>query len=153
MFARVLVYFGAFLVAVLATSVLASVSSTQFVLAGLSGIGVDVAVSERLAMTIADFGILPTLTLAVTACFLIGFPVAALAASQTGAGRRTWFLVAGALALIAELLIMRATLGLMPVAGARTLAGLASQGLAGALGGWLFAALTTKVAARGRRDA
>lgn len=150
MFARVLVYFGAFLAAVLATSLLASVISTQFVLAGLTSIGVDVALGDRLAMTFADFGILPTLTLAVAACFLVGFPVAALMASRTAPRREIWFIAAGAAALIAELLIMRATLGLMPVSGARSLAGLASQGMAGAVGGWLFAALTTSFSGQGR---
>lgn len=136
--------FFAWLAAVAATSVLASVFSTQFVLAGLAGLGVEVSAAQRLSMTIADLGILPLMGMAVAACFMIGFSIAVLAARFVGGDRRVWLVAAGASALVVELLIMRATLGLMPIGGARTTAGLLAQGLAGAVGGWLFARLTTR---------
>jgi hypothetical protein len=135
-------YSLAFLVAVLCTSVLASIFSTQFVLAGLQGLGIPIPLADRLSMTVADFGILPVIMIAAGLCFLIGFTLAGFLAAKLGGDRRLWFVVAGASALVAELLIMSATLGLMPIPGARSAGGLMAQGVAGAAGGWVFAELT-----------
>lgn len=153
MFSIIMRYLAAFLAAVLSTSVLASVLSTQFVLALLGDLNIDVSFADRVAMTWADFGILPAMGMAVAACFLIGFPVAGLLASRVGGDRRLWFALAGCSALLVELAIMRSTLGLMPISGARTTAGFIAQGAAGAAGGWLFAALTTGLSQRRRADA
>ncbi len=144
MAATILRTFFAWLAAVIATSVLASILSTQFVLAGLQGLGVEISLAQRFSMTLADFGILPLMGMAVAACFMVGFSVATLAARFVGGDRTLWLVAAGAAALVAELLIMRATLGLMPVSGARTTAGLLAQGVAGGVGGWLFARLTSR---------
>lgn len=138
MFSR---YLLAFLAAVICTSLLGSIVSSQFVMAGLSGLGVDIPVADRLRMTVQDFGILPALSTAVAAAFLPAFVVAGLAGRRFG-GRRAWFTAAGGAALVAELAIMQAVLGLMPVAGARSAAGLGALGVAGALGGLTFALLT-----------
>ncbi len=135
-------YVGAFLLAVFCASLLGSILSTQFVVAALGSIDVGVPLATRLSMTARDFGILPTLVPAVAACFLPGFVVAAICNRFIPGGRFFWFVFAGATALVAELLIMQAALGLMPIAGARTLAGLLSFGLAGAAGGWVFALST-----------
>ncbi len=132
----------AFVAAVLCVSLLGSILSTQFVIAALAGIDVEVALATRLSMTLRDFGILPTLAPALAACLLPGFLVAGLCASFIGGNRLMWFVIAGGTAVVAELLIMQAVLGLMPIAGARTLPGLLSFGLAGAAGGWLFARIT-----------
>ena len=134
----------AFIASVLATAVIGSVFSTQFVIAALGSIDVTVPLDVRLATTFRDFGILPTLVPAVAASFLIGFLVAGICASMLGGSRAFWFALAGAMALVSELLIMQAVLGLMPVAGARTASGLASFAVAGAAGGWLFARLTRR---------
>ncbi len=134
----------AFIAATVTTGVLGSVFSTQFVIAALGSIDVAVPMDVRLATTIRDFGILPTLVPAVVSCFLIGFLVAGLCASKLGGSRTAWLSLAGATALVSELLIMQAVLGLMPVAGARTTTGLASFAVAGATGGWLFARLTQR---------
>ena len=115
--------------------------STQFVIAGLESIDVAVPMRTRLSMTVDDFGILASLAPAVAASFVVAFPVAGLVWPRFRGSRRAWFILAGFLALIVELLIMQAAFDLMPIAGARTHAGLLSQGLAGALGGWLFVAI------------
>ena len=139
----------AFALAATATSVAASVSSTQFVIAALGGIDVGVPLPTRIAMTVTDLGILKTLLPAVIACFLPAFWLAAIAASAVGANRTAWFVLAGGIALLAELLIIQAVLGLMPVAGARTSPGLFMQGVAGAIGGYVFARMTAARAGRG----
>lgn len=136
--------FFAWLASVAATSVLASVFSTQFVLAALQDLGVEITLAQRVSMTLADFGILPLMGMAVAACFLVGFSIAVLAARFAGGDRRYWLVAAGATALVVELLIMRATLGLMPISGARSTAGLFAMGIAGGVGGWLFARLTAR---------
>ena len=140
----------AFLASVLAAAVLGSVFSTQFVIGALGSIDVAVPIDVRLTTTIRDFGILPTLVPAVAACFMIGFLVAGLCAAKLGGSRRIWFALAGGAALVCELLVMEASLGLMPVAGARTHAGLAAFGVAGAAGGWIFARLTERTKAAER---
>jgi hypothetical protein len=134
-------YLIAFLTAVLCTSLLGSVVSSQFVMAGLTELGIEIPFRDRLRMTVQDFGILPALSASVAAAFLPAFIVAGLLGRRFD-GRRAWFTLAGAAALTAELAIMQAVLGLMPVAGARSAAGLVTLGIAGALGGLTFALLT-----------
>ena len=133
---------AAFAVAATATAVLASVFSTQFVISGLVGIGVDVPLATRLVMTVTDLAMLVTLVPAAAACFLPAFALAGFLSRRLGGSRSAWFTLAGATALFAELLIIQAMLELMPIGGARTLAGLAMQAVAGAFGGWIFARLT-----------
>lgn len=137
----------AFLAAVLLTSLLASITSTQFVIASIEGmsvqgVAVEIPIAKRLMMTLADFGILTTLSLVVAVCFLIGFSVAAACLRFIGGRPSTWYILAGAAGLICTFLILAAVLQVSPVAGARTYLGLAMQGIAGACGGWLFAQLT-----------
>jgi len=148
-----LLYVAAFILAVLCTSLLGSVFSTQFVVAALGSIDVDVPLATRLSMTVRDFGILPTLLPAVAACFFFGFLVAGIASWKPGGNRVYWYVVAGATALVTELLIMQAVFGLMPIAGARTNAGLFSFALAGAAGGWVFARVTATKRKVETRDA
>ncbi len=132
----------AFAAAVLLTSVLGSVFSTQFVIAGLEGIDVDVPTAARVEMTVADLGILETYLPAVAACFLPGFLIAGLCANRLGGSRYLWYAAAGFSAFVIELKIIEAALALMPIGGARSLAGLGMQGVAGAVGGLAFAFLT-----------
>ncbi len=146
-------YVLAFVAAVLCTSLLGSVFSTQFVIAALAGIEVDVPLATRLTMTVRDFGILPTLVPAIAACLLPGYVVAGLCARFFGGKHLYWFAFGGATAVIALLLIMQAVLGLMPIAGARTVAGLLSFGFAGGVGGWLFSRMTSHSSKEGIRNA
>lgn len=137
----------AFAAATAATAVLASVFSTQFVIAGLSGIGVEIPLTTRLVMTITDLAILLVLVPAAAACFLPAFALAGYASHRLGGDRQMWFTLAGAAGLCVELIIIEAVLGLMPVGGARTVPGLAMQTVAGAVGGFVFARLTAAPAA------
>ncbi len=146
-------YTAVFAIAVLATSILGSIFSTQFVFAGLQVLGVDIPMADRLSMTMADFGILPLMGILFAICLLVGFLIAGLCAAKIGGSRRAWFVAAGASAVVCELLIMSAQMDLMILAGARTTMGLMAQGLAGGTGGWVFAILTTKPSAVGSKDA
>lgn len=141
---------GAFIAAVVTASILASIFSTQFVIAGLVDIGVSVPLDTRMSMTVKDLNILQTLLAVVAACFLIGFIVAGLTQRGLGGNRQLWYVIAGGSALVATLLVMNAVLQLMPIAGARTIMGLIMQGVAGAIGGWVFAWLTKPKRRRSR---
>lgn len=131
-----------FLVAVVVAAVLASLCSTQFVIAGLAGLGIDIPLPTRLAMTADDLAILQSLLPAIAACWLVAFPVAAFCSRRLGGNRTAWYVAAGGIALIVELMIVKAVLGVTIIAGARSLAGLACQGLSGAVGGYAFARLS-----------
>jgi hypothetical protein len=133
--------------ATLTTSVVGSVFSTQSVISSLQSLDVDVPIATRLSMTVGDFALLPSLAPLVAICFVIGFIVAAICVRRIGGNRTAWHIVAGAVALIATLLIMKAVLLITPIAGTRSLLGLTSFGLAGAIGGWVYAKTTTQARA------
>lgn len=131
----------AFLAAVLVTAAVAAAASTQFVLAGLSQLGVEIGIGDRLTMTAHDVvGMGATYLPIVGVGFLLAFGVAALVIRYLLPG---WSLLgytlAGFTAILAIILIMIEAFGLVPIAGARSVAGMFTQCLAGALGGYVFA--------------
>lgn len=141
-------YVGAFLLAVIATGLTASIFSTQFVIAGLESVGVDVPIGERIRMTFVDLRILILYSLLIAAFLFPAFLVAGLCAGKLQGARQGWFTLAGATAIVAGLKLMEHTLGGMMVAGARSVTGLLFQAIAGGFGGWCFAYLTTRWAGR-----
>lgn len=135
-------HIAGFVGAVFATSLSGSIFSTQSVIASLQSINVDIPLGTRLAMTVDDLGILPALGAVTSVGFLIAFIVAALCTRYIGGHRTTWYLAAGATSMIVTLLIMKAVLFVSPIAGARSVTGLLSFGLAGAIGAWVYAKVT-----------
>ncbi len=134
----------AFALAVAATALLGTLASTHFVLAGLVDLNVELPLSARLFSHGHDIvGMGPVLALVAAAGFVIAFPVAALARRFLPRWRAVGYPLAGAAAMLAALLLMESVLGLMPVAGARGAAGLVMQGVAGAVGGYVFAAVAS----------
>ena len=129
-----------FALAVLATEVLAALASTQFVLAGLTDLGVTVTLGQRLTMSLQDvvgmMGIyLPVLAFALA----LGFGFTALVLRRLDATWAAWgYPAAGFVAVLAALFTVFSMFDITPIAGARSGAGLLAQGLAGALGGVLF---------------
>jgi len=130
--------------AVFATAIVASLFSTQFVIAGLSSLGVDISFAQRVSMSFSDLAILQTLPLVIGACFFIGFVIAAACNKFIGGNRRYWYALAGGCAFLSALLILSAFFQLMPIAGARTHFGLFCQTFAGAIGGLIFAQLSKR---------
>lgn len=131
---------GAYGLAVLATEALAAMASTQFVLAGLTGIGIAITLGERLTMTGQDIlGMmevyLPVLALALA----LGFTVAGMIIKRLGPA---WSLLgyssAGFVSVLAAVLTVLSLFDITPIAGARSPMGLFCQGLAGAVGGLIF---------------
>jgi len=132
-----------FVLAVLATEILAALASTQFVLAGLTDLGVTVTFAQRLTMTLQDIvgmmGIyLPVLAFALA----LGFGFTAIVLRRLDISWGTWaawgYPCAGFVAVLTALFAVFSLFDITPIAGARSTAGLFAQGLAGALGGALF---------------
>ena len=133
---------AAYLLAVAATTVLGSISATQFVLAELRTMQVDVPLSVRFETTIHDvIGMSPTYAPIVAGALLVAFLVAALFTHFVPLPRRRWYLVGGFVGIIAALLLVKAMLGGTPISGAKDSLGLIAQGIAGMCGGWIFATL------------
>lgn len=152
-FGHVLWILVAFVIAVAITAVLGSASSTHFVLAEYAALGHPPTLQERLDMTIHDIvgmgfgrdstvpGLYPVL---IAIGLTIAFLAAGLVARIAPALRWLVFMVAGGAALLVMMVSLEAALGLMPISGVRTTAGLAGQGVAGAIGGLVFALLKQK---------
>ena len=129
----------AFFPAVLLTYVLASVFSTQVILGNLQGMGVEVSTAIRLSTTFHDLlGLTSSYLVLILIAFAIGLPVAAGFTKLMPNYRLVLFVLAGFVAIVALHLIMKALLGLSGVAATRTMFGLLGQGVAGAIGAYLY---------------
>lgn len=137
----------AFLAALVAGALLGTAAATQFVLAGLTAVGVDIPFDVRMTATGRDLvGMGPTFALVLVPGFLTGFVAAGLVSRLLPGLRLAIYIGAGAVAAVTTILVMTAVLGLPPIAGARTLGGLAVQALAGAVAGLVFGRATAKAA-------
>lgn len=130
----------AFLAAVVVTEVAAAAASTQFVLGELGALGIDVPLGERLVTTGRDIvGMAPAYLPIIALSLVIAFPVAAAVVRWLLPGReRIGYPLAGFVAMLTALAVMIQLMDIVPIAGARSIAGMFFQGLAGALGGWVF---------------
>ena len=128
------------------TALIASIFSTQRVIGSLGEIGGKVEVGDRLSITIYDalhFGSLYWGF--ITLAFIAAFNAAWALHKGVKFGRPVIFAVAGAVAMLVMLLAMEQVFfGVPIVAGARDVVGLLLQMLAGGIGGFLFAKLTTR---------
>lgn len=131
-------HLGAFLVALLSLIILGSFFHTQFVLSALP-VPTPVSLSDNIATSLSDIiGMAPLYGTIMGAGLLVAFLIAIFVTKLAPSLRWLVYAVAGFVAVIATLMIMRATFGLMPIAGARTVAGLLMQGVAGAVAGYVF---------------
>jgi hypothetical protein len=139
----------AYLAATAATAALGSVVQTQFNLAALQSLGATIAPGTRLLTTAQDIAGFAPLWAAVLALgFLIAF-VCATVLAWFLPGRRTALLIlAGAVSVFVTLWVMKVALPITLIAATRELAGFVLIGLTGLLGGWLYARLSRRVAAR-----
>lgn len=133
-----------FLLAVAVAAVSGSVVQTQFNLAALRALGVELPASIWLATTARDLvGFAPTYALVVAVAFLPALPVAAGLARRWPGFRQGLYTLAGGAAILAALLAMNALLSITTIAATRSLAGLAAMVATGALGGLVYARLSS----------
>lgn len=145
---RILRVLIAFLVAVVTATVVACIIGTQFVLAALSGIGVDIPLADRLATTwydLINFGFIPSPSfgfsygMVIATGLFIAFLVAAALSYFLPRFRTIIYAVAGGVAILTFLGSSYFVFGASMFAFAQTPMGLLTQGAAGAVGGWVFA--------------
>ena len=130
---------AAYLLAVIVAYILASITATQSVIARLGEMGVEVNFANRLIMTVQDIAGMAGMFLPmIAAAFLVAFMVTALFCRWLGRRPIAAYVLAGAVALISIHLTLYLALGVMPVAIAKTTGGLLIQGLAGAVGAYLY---------------
>ena len=131
--------FSAYVVAVLATYVLASVAVTQWNLASLSQMGYEVDAGTRLLTTGQDLlGLVPAYGLMVAVALAIALPVASGIARFAPTLRGFGLVSAGFVAIVCVHVILQQATDVSAVAATRTLGGLLAQGLAGGVGGYLY---------------
>ena len=132
-----------FIFSVLITFLLASIIGTQIVLADILSFGLDVSLSDRISATLHDIlGLAPTLSILISAAFLVAFVVAALCKRLLGGNRAYWYLAAGFTSLPATLVLIKLIMGGTLFAATRTGFGMLLIAVCGLVGGGLFARLT-----------
>lgn len=135
---------AAFLAAAGVATLLGTVLQTQFNLAALAGLGAAVPFATRMQVTLQDLaGFAPTLGALMAAGFLVAFLATGVLRRWITARRTALYMLAGAVAMLAMLLIMKAVLGITAIAAARGPGGFATLLACGAIGGWIFARLTS----------
>ena len=130
---------AAFIVAALAAYIVGAWLATQHVLGALTDMGIDVNFAAWADASLHDLvGMFPTYAPLITVAMAIGLAIAALIARKHPGWHRIGYVSAGFFAVIAMHLLMRQALDLTPVAATRIMSGLIYQGLAGAIGGYVF---------------
>jgi hypothetical protein len=134
-----------FLVAVIFAFIIASLFHSQFVMAELSKVGVEILFNDRLSMSIDDLlGLYPTYGIVIAVSYFISFIVAGLLIKRFTLSPNILYFLAGGVGVTVALLAMHPILEITLLAGARSTFGFICQSLAGALGGVVFANLRIK---------
>ena len=132
------------IVGALGTTGLAVLFQTQNVIARLQNVGADIGFGDRISMSIYDLMHLGSLyVIFVGIGTLVAYLAGLLVYRLGGFGRPIVFAVAGAVAMLVMLLMMKeAFFGVHLIAGARDAFGIGLQMIAGGLGGLIFERLT-----------
>ncbi|MFT4768325.1 MAG: hypothetical protein ACI8RN_001460 [Glaciecola sp.] len=133
----------AFFPAVLGAYIVGSVFATQTILAELQAMAMPVTLRDRLHASWHDLlGLTTSYLPLILIAFLVAMPIAAGLSRYLPRARVFLYGLAGAIAILALHLIMKAVLGLNGIAAVREPLGLALQCLAGWFGGYLFYVFT-----------
>ena len=134
-----------FIVAVLATFLLASIVGTQLVLADIVSFGLAVSLQDRVSATIHDIaGLATVLPILISVAFLLAFVIAESGRRILTGKRAYWYMAAGLTSLPVALTLIKTLMGGTVFAAARTDFGMLLFALCGLLGGWLFARLINR---------
>ena len=145
----------AFVLAVLVAFLLGGAALSWFDQAGYlaaAGAGTTLSIGERLSWYINELkglgvtvGFYPIL---LAAGLAIAFIAAAIVQRIAPGLRFWWYAGAGAVALIVMVLSLKLAMGLKVLPGARTMAGVAAQGVAGLIAGAVFAITSRRTQGR-----
>ena len=139
MIRKTLIFFAAAIAAYVLAAMLASKSAMDSIVA----LGLPISISQRIGAFWHDlFGMATSLLPLIVIAYLIAFLVTGLLTRWWPNLRIVLYIAAGALAIVGIHIALNLTFEITPVAAARTTGGLLMQGVAGALGGYLFARFT-----------
>ena len=103
---------GRYILSVFLCSLIISISSTQIILASISGFGLGVDFATRVNTTWLDLlGLGPILILLVSGAYLVGFIIAWLL-SKVILNRKLWGILAGITAVPSAVLVMNQVVGI-----------------------------------------
>ncbi|WP_298307937.1 hypothetical protein [uncultured Erythrobacter sp.] len=129
-------WIGALIVAALGTYVIAVIANSQFVIGAHN---VPVSFSDRLSMSAFDVSNMYLYLAIILVALILGFAIAALMKRFLPSLSSVAYPIAGAAALGLVLGLMYIQFQTVPISGARSGLGFASQVVAGGIGGWIFA--------------
>jgi hypothetical protein len=133
----------AFGLAVVATSVLGAIAHSQFIATAVSRLGHPVPIGDRISWASHDaLGMFTTYAPIIVIAFVIAFFVAALVVRRLPHLRNLGYALAGAIAIVVALVVMKQLLDVTGIASARSTLGVVAQAIAGAVGGWVFAVVS-----------
>lgn len=144
----------AFIVAVVVALLLGAAVLTWFDQMGyLAAHGTALTAGQRIGWYVStlkgmalDVGFYPVL---IAVGLLIAFLVAAVVKGLAPGLRFWWYAGAGAVAFVTIVLTLKLVMGLFVIPGARTVAGIAAQGVVGLIAGGVFALLSRRPERRG----
>lgn len=143
---KIVRWIGALVLAALTTYIVGVIANSQFV---MNAHEVPISFSERLNMTAFDVSNMWLYLAIILIALLLGFLIATLLKRVLPGLSGVAFPVAGAAAIGATLGLMYLQFQTVPISGARSAAGFASQVLAGGIGGWIFAKIIGGTSAPG----
>ena len=130
---------SSYLLAVLVTYILGAAFVSQGNIAAVTSMGFEISMAKRFEAMMHDITSMYDIYLILIAiALLIALPVAEFIIRRFPELRMVGYLSAGFVAMVAIHVILKAVLGLSGIAPTRELAGLLAQGIAGALGGFVF---------------
>ena len=139
---RFFILVGHFFAASLLTFICASIVHSQFILHGLTQIGVLISWTERLNMTLQDIqGLFASLGAALSLSLLLAFITVTLLGKWQTQLKQWLFLLyplAGMAAVWVMLAAMQPIMHITLIASARTAGGVLCLCICGAIGGWVF---------------
>ena len=134
-------WIGALLIAALSTYIIGVIVNSQFV---MNAHGVPISFGERVNMTVFDVSNMWLYFVVILIALLLGFLIAMAVKRLMPGLSRYAFPIAGATAIGATLGLMYVQFQTVPISGARSSLGFASQVLAGGIGGWVFARIVQR---------
>ncbi|MEM1053217.1 MAG: hypothetical protein AAGI28_14090 [Pseudomonadota bacterium] len=133
---RIIRWITALIIASLGTYVIAVTANSQFVMGAHN---VPIGLNDRLNMTAFDISNMYLYLAVILVALLLGFAVAAMVKRFLPSLASAAYPIAGAAALGMVLGLMYWQFQTVPISGARSGFGFASQVIAGGIGGWIFA--------------
>lgn len=133
---RTVRWIAALVIAALSTYIVGTIINSQFV---MNAHNVPISLGERVNMTAFDLSNMWLYFIIILVALWLGFLIAMLVKRLLPSLSRYAFPIAGAAAIGTTLGLMYLQFQTIPISGARSTIGFASQVLAGGIGGWVFA--------------